>query len=58
MRRTTVINSAKCEGCINYEKRTYKDDKLELVHCVVRNKTYVFGQQIAPCEEYRKKDEK
>jgi hypothetical protein len=57
MRKKHIINSAKCEGCIDCHLERDDRDKLELVHCVKRDRKYIYGQYIEPCEEYIKKEQ-
>lgn len=54
MKRKTISNSAKCEGCIYCE--LLKDNKIENVYCTDRNRKWIFGQHIEPCNNYKKKD--
>lgn len=51
-----INNSSKCEYCVDC--RTYKIDRIEMVHCNDRDRNWIFGQVIMPCENYRKKDNK
>ena len=55
-RRRAVNNSAKCEGCVDCE--ISKINGLETVHCNDRNRDWIFGQVIEPCEFFRKKGNK
>jgi len=51
-RRGIVNNSAKCEGCAACT--IDKVNGLETVHCADRDRSWIFGQYIEPCEEFRK----
>lgn len=50
----SVMNASKCFECEYGE--CYKDKKLEKVHCLDRDKHYIYGQYIAPCEYFKAKD--
>lgn len=54
MRRKQIINSAKCEGCIYCKIEKLDSDKLEMVHCLERDRRYIFGQCIEPCDDFKK----
>ena len=49
----SVMNASKCFDCMYGE--SYIDKKLEKVHCTDRDKHYIYGQYIAPCEYFKKK---
>lgn len=53
-RKKQIICSAKCEGCVNCRIEKKETDTLEMVHCIERNKRYIFGQYIEPCDNYKK----
>lgn len=58
MAKKTVTNTKDCADCINCELRKSKNDKLDLIYCFDKNKQYIWGQYISPCENYKKKEEK
>lgn len=51
-----MITSSKCEGCVHCRIEKDDADKLEMVHCLEREKRYIFGQYIEPCEEYKREE--
>lgn len=56
-KRGYISNSAQCEGCSDCT--VYKaSNGIEMVECKWRNRKWIFGQYIPPCEKYTKVDEK
>lgn len=53
MRKTVILNSAKCEGCIHCEIE--KVGTIEEIYCKLRDRKYIFGKRIEPCEERSEK---
>lgn len=52
MSRRLVNNSARCEGCVYC--LMVKQNNLDYVRCNNRERTWMYGQHIEPCGEYRK----
>ena len=55
-RRSYVNNSAQCEGCTDCTI-IKADNELEMIECAWRNRKWIYGQYIPPCEQYTKKKE-
>ena len=52
-KRRLVNNSARCEGCINC--LMIKQNNLDYVRCNSRERTWMYGQHIDPCQDYKRK---